>query len=125
MSDQVLIDTLIIEICCVCSVEFGMTKKLKDERLNDGRNFYCPNGHQQHYTESMTAKLKRAREDKEWWEGEANRVGRSLVSTRGVVTKLKNRSHLGTCIYCEKKFPDLAQHMDICHHEHMLKEQNA
>jgi len=35
--------------CCVCGIVFAMTGGLNDLRKSDGKQFFCPNGHDQHY----------------------------------------------------------------------------
>lgn len=36
--------------CCSCGVEFCMPTHLYEQRVKDHGWFYCPNGHQQHFT---------------------------------------------------------------------------
>lgn len=91
---------ILLETCCNsnCGIVFGMTEGLKQARLKDGADFYCPRGHAQHYInseKSKTVKLQKEvgrlarlvtfeRRNKE-------RVERQLSATQGVVTKLKKK----------------------------------
>jgi hypothetical protein len=36
--------------CIDCGVEFGLTDELYAQRVADGKNFVCPNGHRQRFT---------------------------------------------------------------------------
>lgn len=49
--------------CCDCGIEFGIPRHLYDQRHRDGRNFYCPNGHCQHFGESDAVKAQRAQQE--------------------------------------------------------------
>lgn len=49
--------------CCVCGIEFGMPDDVHQRRLEDGRCFYCLNGHYQHFTDSK-AVVKLSRENR-------------------------------------------------------------
>lgn len=120
---------IIIETCCNCGITFGMDKAFQQERLNTGKNFYCPNGHSQHYTDSIAAKLKDAEKKAErahsnakyyteLYQGEQRRHGvteRRLSATKGVVTKMKKRATAGVCPCCSRHFEALQRHMASKH----------
>lgn len=44
--------------CCECGMPFGLTKDFRDRRKADGDWFFCPKGHEQHFSESEIKKLK-------------------------------------------------------------------
>lgn len=46
--------------CCVCGIAFGIEPARYDKLLETGEDFFCPNGHRQHFTESVQSKLKKA-----------------------------------------------------------------
>ena len=46
-----------VEYCCNCGVPFAMTTETYKNYSDTGKVFFCPNGHQQHYTESCSVKL--------------------------------------------------------------------
>jgi hypothetical protein len=91
----------VVEECCNCHVQFALTRDFFDQRQKDGNNFYCPNGHGQHYTESEEKRLKRQLENKrlavEFWRNQANIARLSLRATKGQVTKLKKKVAAGQC----------------------------
>ena len=49
--------------CCSCGTSFAMDETLKELRLEDGRSFYCPNGHPQNYVTSRAGQLKKANDE--------------------------------------------------------------
>lgn len=52
--------TTIEETCCNCATTFSMDEELQKLRKNDGLTFYCPNGHGQHYTQTVASKYQTA-----------------------------------------------------------------
>lgn len=111
--------------CYKCGTLFAVPEQVRQEWLNNGRDFYCPNGHQQHYTESLHTKLEKEQAARRLAERRANArlellhaEERSHAATRGVVTKQKKKlarvAH-GVCPCCNRSFPDLARHMETKH----------
>ena len=92
-----------------------------DARRDDGRSFYCPNGHSLSYKgtrhklerDLKTAKDRAARERALRDQAEA-----SLRATKGVVTKQRKRLERvanGVCPCCNRSFRDLKRHMQTKH----------
>lgn len=51
---------MVAEECCNCGVMFAITAEMKERLVLKKTEFYCPNGHPQHYLgESDSAKAKR------------------------------------------------------------------
>lgn len=53
---------MITIVCCdkKCGVAFGLPEHIYNQARNEpSRWFQCPNGHEQHYTESEAERLKR------------------------------------------------------------------
>jgi len=46
-------DTMSVTTCCTCGVVFGLPNHLNHALRRNGRAFYCPNGHELHYTDGM------------------------------------------------------------------------
>jgi hypothetical protein len=115
--------------CGGCGVAFAMPESLYRECLRNGRSFYCPNGHERQFTETVEQQLKEAQRElaktarrlelKETTireiQEEREAVGRRLSATRGVVTKLKNRAKAGLCPCCRRHFGELQRHMETQH----------
>jgi DNA repair exonuclease SbcCD ATPase subunit len=90
--------------------------------------FYCPNGHAQHYTkgETETDKLRRERDrlkqEQAWYEqqldaarSESDFRRRQLSATKGQITKMKKRAANGICPCCNRSFTNLQRHMASQH----------
>lgn len=119
--------TLVTETCYSCGVLFAMPTDFYRNRQADKKNFYCPNGHSQHYVgktpeqklreaeaqlthlkDQQAAERRRARENREALE-------RSNAALKGVITKTKKRVSNGVCPCCQRTFQDLARHMGNKH----------
>lgn len=115
--------------CCHkgCGLTFAVPKTWEDKRREDHTWWYCPNGHQQHFsgkTEAEKLQLERdrlaqriaERDDEIRAERERREsVERSLTATRGVITRIKNRVGKGVCPCCNRTFSDLQRHMHTQH----------
>jgi hypothetical protein len=115
--------------CITCRVPVFVTETTESELRNNGRSFYCHNGHSMSYTETETMRLQKQIENlkqREQWalEGKA----RALESARhqearartykGKVTQLKRRVGNGVCPCCKRTFSQLARHMACKHPEY-------
>lgn len=119
------------EECCECGIAFAFPKTLHHTLCNvkPGRNFYCPNGHSQHYVgESDKTKLRREQERNRqrevMHEDEKRRLRemvdaekRSAAAYKGAATRMKNRAKAGVCPCCNRTFQNLARHMASQHPE--------
>lgn len=115
-------ETLITEVCCNCGVLFAMPKYLQVKLRENREYFYCPNGHQQHYTGKSEAEEQRERAERLATQVKqmGNRLEtekRSHSATKGKVTKLKNRIANGVCPCCNRTFANLGKHMANQHPE--------
>ena len=107
---------LVTEECCNCGVIFGLTKQLKGERRDDHKNFYCPNGHPQHYVGESEAE-KNARllqEERERHQRTLQRENEERQKREAAERKLK-RVNKGVCPECKRTFQNLARHMCTQH----------
>lgn len=129
--------SLVTETCCRCGVLFAMESVFRDQMLQDrSRQFYCPNGHAQHYAgKSDAQKLREAEERIERLnrrvanEQEAVRSERAgRIAVQGHLTRAKKkleRVEKGVCPECNRSFTDLRRHMVskhllASHHEPVL-----
>lgn len=90
---------LISIMCCHknCGIIFCMPHEWVDMRRGDNALFYCPSGHQQNFKESSKMdNLKKiiAQKDRliHFERNQKESAQRSLATTKGVVTKLKNKA---------------------------------
>lgn len=115
---------LVRETCCTCGVVFAFPRRLYEHLREDpSKWFYCPNGHQQHYTgETKAERERRLRERAERAlkiEHDAlvaersrhDQTRASLRAQKGVNTRIKNRIKNGVCPCCNRTFQNLARHM--------------
>jgi len=100
------------ESCCQCGVLFAMTVDYKNRmrELAETRNFYCPNGHSQHYCgksyDQQIADLRLTVQQRD----------NLLSDERKSRERLERRVRQGVCLYCKRTFSNLAQHM-ACKHK--------
>lgn len=110
--------------CFECGVEFASPVLLK--RRDDGKRFYCPNGHQQHFTETVETRLRRdlesekrkreqAERDVEWQRSQAKTARAQETRAKNQLKRLKSRVEAGVCIHCNRTFQNLARHMESKH----------
>lgn len=112
--------------CSECAVVFAIPAKMKRERQADGQDFYCPNGHDQAWVpteaDELRSRLAEVEADRDYaWQvyGEADadrkRTAASLRTTKGHVTRLRNRAEAGVCIHCNRTFSNVVRHMQSKH----------
>lgn len=114
-------------ICCgECGIEFAVPESWRAAREGDGRTFYCPNGHNRVYRETVADKLRRERDllkqqlaqkdDEIKWQKDQRQASEKRVSAaKGQITKLKKRAKAGTCPCCKRTFSNMAEHMRTQH----------
>ena len=114
--------------CADCSIDFGIGAEFMRRRREDHQNFYCPNGHANHYpagtseaekeqkrlraeldaARSLASRESRRRSDA---EQAARRKDYEARAAKGQLTKAKNRIAAGVCPCCNRTFQNLAKHM--------------
>lgn len=116
--------SLVTVECFSCAVVFAMPQYLKDSRLYDGGTFYCPNGHGQVYSrrKDLDAELDQAkqrveseREYRRQVEQTLHTERKSHASTKGQLTKTRNRILAGVCPDCNRHFQNVEHHMATKH----------
>lgn len=125
--------TLVAEECCNCGIVFGLPKDFRQNRIDDKRNFCCPNGHQQAYIGNEASRLRdelantKAKLDQE--KALVETYSRSLNDERkasaqkdrringykGVVARTQRRVSKGRCPCCSTVFKNLKEHMTAEH----------
>jgi predicted GIY-YIG superfamily endonuclease len=122
MSDYQDTRTMSSQECISCGITFAMPKSFENRLRETHANFYCPNGHYQHYTEKSETEKLRARVEQEQ-RAQATLRERAVVAERAqqkaerVITRLKKRSAAGVCPCCNRTFKELAEHMKSKHKE--------
>jgi len=121
--------------CPNCGVVYGITREYELRRREDGRNFWCPNGHSGSFGESEIDKAKRLQAAAERREtsarirataayDQAQAAERSARAYRGHLTRMKNKITAGVCPVgtCRRPFNNVKSHIATQHptwaHEH-------
>jgi len=128
MSATTFFVTLNHYTCPTCGVIYGLEANLDAKRREDGREFYCSNGHSLSYHETALMRsekaAKRAQELLDWerranqsLRDEKTRLERSRSAIAGAKTRLQNRIKHGVCPCCNRTFKQLAEHMKAKHPE--------
>lgn len=111
--------------CYSCGTTFGMESGFYADRLRDHKNFYCPNGHSQHFigeteAERLQKQLDRERNRVDFYKRESESQKRSRAAMKGQLTKTKNRIAKGVCPCCNRQFSDLHRHMESKHPDYAV-----
>lgn len=126
MSTLTYTGTLHILTCGVCSIAHAVPVELYRDRLDNGGDWWCPNGHKLHFITTEKDKLEEqlAREKRLRGWSEASLVSardqlaateRSLRGHKAAKTRIKNRIAAGVCPCCGRSFQNLRRHMDGQH----------
>ena len=112
--------------CVNCGTPFAWPKTLKEARLRDGQNFYCPNGHIMSWTETEAMRLRKmldeanrkstalAQQVREAQEAEQRAVDERKRVEREA-KRIKRRIQGGVCPCCNRTFINLGRHMKTKH----------
>jgi hypothetical protein len=111
------------ELTCTndgCGIMFAVPREWKNERRNDHKTFYCPNGHSRYFPseselEQATRLLARERARHDQTQAELKAVTGQRNAARSHASRIKNRAEAGVCIHCNRTFKDLADHMKTKH----------
>lgn len=132
--------TTVIEAmnCCECGLTFGLSSEFEQRRREDHRNWYCPNGHPQHFPGKTRLEQERdaARElaqrearRRELAERRANNAEqdadnsrRSAAAYKGWATRVRNRIKNGVCPCCNRSFSNVRRHMASQHPDYKVPE---
>jgi hypothetical protein len=115
--------TFTVHECGECGVPFALEDEYDDNRQQDHRTFYCPNGHQRYYPgPSREEKLKRQLEQTTQalsrTQSQLTVTQRQKSAAKGQLTKTRRRIANGVCPCCNRTFADLAGHMHTQHPEY-------
>lgn len=111
---------LVTEECCACGVLFAFPSELQDQLRRKpgpaGKQFYCPNGHPQHYLgKSMEQKLREAEQARANAEEEARIAWAEAQQAKAEIKRQAKRASAGVCTCCHRTFQNVARHMATQH----------
>lgn len=107
--------------CSRCGVLFAFPESMVTNRRADGETFWCPNGHGQVFRETevmrLRKRLERAESSITAWRDQAEAAERSLRTTRGHLTRARNKQQAGVCPAdgCHRHFENLQRHIATKH----------
>lgn len=112
--------------CATCGVIFGISSDFNQRRLDDGKPFYCPNGHSHAYHETKADRLQkelerannrmaalRAEADQAW--AKAAEQEKALKVAGREAKRLEKRASAGVCTQCHRHFANVESHMQSKH----------
>lgn len=114
--------TYVTKTCKTCGVEYALSNAFNDALHKSGAWWYCPNGHQWHYTETNEMRLRKELQEVRdahvrtqrclnSSNERADKATRSASAFKGHLTRTKNRVKHGVCPCCTRTFEDLYRHM--------------
>ena len=116
--------TLQTETCCNCSIIFAMPHTLYWRLKTSGGEFYCPNGHGQHYTQTENMRLQKLLEasQRDLRQAKCETLAEQQKTQTEQAERLKaerklKRVQRGVCPCCNRFFSDLSRHMETKHSE--------
>lgn len=101
--------------CYRCALTFYVPVEFLNQRHSDGQSFWCPIGHEQHFSESTLTKLHKTQV-----ELSANKTQLQLekdqrAAAEAALQKQKRRISCGVCPVCRRNFQSLSRHMKTKH----------
>ena len=123
---MLLTDRILVTItCCQCGVPFGMPEYVVVTKRQDEQNFYCPLGHQQHFSRSYVSELDALRSrvkdlaasrDHEHQQRLAAQAERDRVKRSAALARRRHAA--GVCPCCHRTFVAMARHIKTKHPEY-------
>lgn len=112
--------------CGNCDITFAVPDSWQRERLQDGKDWYCPNGHCRVYCEPENAKLKKRLAAMEstntHLRDQLEQAERSKAAVKGQLTKERKRTANGVCPCCKRSFQNLHRHISNQHPDYAKDE---
>lgn len=112
--------TLTPTSCGECGIPFALPSNMYSDRVVDGKEFWCPNGHKIGW--KTRNEQKRLEADLKWYKdkaaanrAEADQLAASLRTAKGHVARLRNRALAGECPICGKHLFHLDRHVQRMH----------
>lgn len=121
---------IFIDSCAECGILFGMPDQFNDKLRDNGKTFYCPNGHSLYYPgETDKAKITRLEREKQQAREIADRAKadakvfqeqvlaerKAKLKARESKKRLMKRIENGVCPKCNRSFSNLKRHIDSKH----------
>lgn len=110
-----------------CAMTFAVPLNWRDQKIRDHSDFYCPNGHAQHFLkksreEELKEELARTKATISYYrtrntslEERQTTLQRRVAAQKGVATRLRNKAIAGECAFCHERFANVADHVQAEH----------
>lgn len=99
--------TLNTEECCNCGIIFAMPATMQTRLRTNGRSFYCPNGHAQHYAKTEVNRLQEKLDEQirvaTQMAEHARNAENAEQRTAKELKRIKKRVTAGVCPCCNRK----------------------
>lgn len=106
-----------------CGVEFAFERHFRDNRLNDRRTWYCPNGHPRVFNaESNASKLRKAEARNVHLADQLEATNRELEQHRQTIVRDRHRIANGVCPCCTRSFDNVRRHITSQHPDYDMSE---
>lgn len=108
----------VTETCCYkgCGVMWAFTEGYYREVRRSHANWYCPNGHSQHYTaDSDAEKLRKAEAREVALKDQLSAAIRDAERVRVALLRDRQRFANGVCPCCNRSFENVRRHMATKH----------
>jgi hypothetical protein len=102
---------------CTCGVVFGIPKDLEARRREDGKAFYCPNGHSLYFSdrERNKEKIRRLEATEIALKDQLAAAVREAEQVRQALLRDRHRFANGVCPCCNRSFENVRRHMSTQH----------
>lgn len=107
--------TVSLIACYKCSLPIALTADQERNLRENHESFYCPLGHQQHFTGK--SETERLREQLSAQIRSATEASARAYTAEQQLARHKRRAAAGTCPCCKRSFVALARHMKAKHPE--------
>lgn len=110
-TETITINTVSMQ-CGECGVFFWVTSEFHRERKENGKGWFCPNGHSRVYRKSDVDELK------EQLLEERSKLASAqfeLMAAEKKIKRIEKRVKNGMCPCCNRQFTQLARHMKSKH----------
>lgn len=77
--------------CAYCGTLFSIEESLLDIRKQDGRSFFCPNGHELKFTNSPASKMEKLTEELEETKEELRNAQTEITRLKCELVKPKSK----------------------------------
>jgi hypothetical protein len=108
--------------CAACAIPMAIAEFYDDQRRDDGKSFYCPNGHTMSYHDTIENQLRRqlkaAQQAADRADAEAQAERTRVRAARAELGRARRRAAHGVCPVpaCSRApFDNLARHMAAKH----------